>query len=151
MFGENFHIGYTLFTDLRPFYIKNATRTTCMCIYHLRWREMSVGLHNYRKALKQNKISVCACEFPKNESELRKQLICPRLDETKSYDNVSCVMQKCGDCSGAKNLVKGAKSLCEQETHDPGDGMALSIKFENYEKAKCVAIYVYIYIYLSQP
>lgn len=50
-FSENvFHMGMTYF---RPFYVKDATRETCMCIYHLRWREFADGLLSYRHALKR--------------------------------------------------------------------------------------------------
>ena len=38
----------TKFRELRPFYVKEATRETCMCIYHLRWTEFSSALLKYR-------------------------------------------------------------------------------------------------------
>lgn len=35
LFGDTFHMSWTYFLDLRPFYVKDAQRDTCMCIYHL--------------------------------------------------------------------------------------------------------------------
>jgi len=93
IYGNSFHVSYTVFTSLRPFYVKDATRSTCMCVYHLRWREMADGLLTYRKTLKQTGVATCSCNAPVNETWLRKQLICQREDVNKSYDNVKCVLQ----------------------------------------------------------
>ena len=64
-FGANtFHLGLTKFRELRPFYVKDATRATCMCIYHLRWTEFANGLMTYRHNLRQQKIAEgCECNF----------------------------------------------------------------------------------------
>jgi hypothetical protein len=32
----DFHMSQTIFSELRPFYVKDPTRETCMCIYHMR-------------------------------------------------------------------------------------------------------------------
>lgn len=77
-FGDSFHLSMTMFSDLRPFYVKDATRDTCVCVYHMRWHEFADGLRNYRKALRANKISTCKCEWAPNERALRRQLVCPR-------------------------------------------------------------------------
>ena len=34
-FGSDFHYSWPAFLELRPFYVKDATRSTCMCVYHL--------------------------------------------------------------------------------------------------------------------
>ena len=57
---EAFKLGETKFRELRPFYVKDATRETCMCIYHLRWSEFATGLLNYRHRLRKEKVSTCA-------------------------------------------------------------------------------------------
>jgi hypothetical protein len=60
---EGFHLGQTKFRELRPFYVKDVTRETCMCIYHLRWAEFSSGLLHYRHQLRKEKVSSCNCNF----------------------------------------------------------------------------------------
>lgn len=46
-FGDGvFHLSWPAFVVLRPFYVKNAKRETCMCVYHLRWRDLATGCQN---------------------------------------------------------------------------------------------------------
>lgn len=141
-FGENkFHLSWPTFLDLRPFYVKNATRETCMCVYHLRWREFSDGLLTYRKTLRSEKVSLCSCTAPANEKALRKQLICERRSDasTTSLDNLDCIMQRCAECKDLTKLTSGPGSLCADEMRDPGgSGLALSVKYESYEKVPYV-------------
>ncbi|WP_289460268.1 hypothetical protein, partial [Klebsiella pneumoniae] len=48
-FGDKeFDMSWPFFLKLRPFNVKNATRETCMCIYHMRWDELADGLLKYR-------------------------------------------------------------------------------------------------------
>ena len=78
---EAFKLGETKFRELRPFYVKDATRETCMCIYHLRWSEFATGLLNYRHRLRKEKVSTCSCNFNGlNDKGLRKQLVCERAE-----------------------------------------------------------------------
>ncbi|KAL1507762.1 hypothetical protein AB1Y20_007372 [Prymnesium parvum] len=53
IFGGDFHMSWSFFLDLRPYYVKDATRETCMCVYHLRFEEMANGLLSYRRALRR--------------------------------------------------------------------------------------------------
>ena len=78
IFGDKFTLSHTYFSHLRPFYVKDATRETCMCVYHLRFREFANGLTNYRQTLRDQKVSACTCDWPKNDKWLCRQLICPR-------------------------------------------------------------------------
>lgn len=137
-FGEAvFHYGMTMFLDLRPFYVKDATRETCMCVYHLRWSEFADGLFNYRKALKQERVSSCSCQPAANEKALRKQLVCSRLQgvEVQRLDNLDCILQRCDECKDLRKLTEGPGSLCAEEMRDHGaGGLALSVKYESYEK-----------------
>lgn len=102
-------LGMTYFLDLRPFYVKDATRKTCMCIYHLRWREFTDGLLSYRHALRQQKVSSCLCSIPVNEKALRKQLICSRREAAnkQKLDNLDCMLQHCEECKDLKRLTCG--------------------------------------------
>ena len=77
-FGDKFHLSHTYFSDLRPFYVKDASRDTCVCVYHMRWHEFADGIRNYRQNLRNHGISKCGCCWPPNEKGLRMQLICPR-------------------------------------------------------------------------
>ena len=98
---EEFHYSWPAFLDLRPFYVKNATRETCMCVYHLRFSEYSKGLISYRKTMREQKISQCKCTWPINDRFLQRQLICPRK-EGGSLDNLECIEQRCSECKDAK-------------------------------------------------
>ena len=79
-FGDKFHLSHTYFSDLRPFYVKDASRDTCVCVYHMRWHEFADGIRNYRQNLRNHSISKCDCVWPPNEKALRMQLICQRAD-----------------------------------------------------------------------
>jgi len=76
----DFHMSRTIFSELRLFYVKNPTRETCMCIYHMRWSELCSALTTYRHKLREQKITACVCHVPKNGDEMRKALICPRAE-----------------------------------------------------------------------
>lgn len=76
-FGQTFHMGMTMFTDLRPFYVKDATRETAMCVYHMRWYELCYGFINFRRGLRQHTVH-CDCQVPANADAVRKLLICER-------------------------------------------------------------------------
>jgi hypothetical protein len=75
-----FHMSQTIFSELRPFYVKDPTRETCMCIYHMRWSELCSALTTYRHKLRELKITACDCHVPKNGDEMRMALICPRAE-----------------------------------------------------------------------
>lgn len=140
VFGEGFHMSWTFFLDLRPFYVKDATRETCLCIYHLRFEEMASSLISYRNTLKQHKIITCYCNMPANSSALRKQLVCPRLgSDSQTVDNLDCMLQKCEECKDLKRLFSSPCSICTDKTRYLGDeNLALKIKYESYEKVKYV-------------
>jgi hypothetical protein len=148
----DFHLSQTVFSEMRPFYIKDATRETCMCIYHMRFDEMCSGLITYRRQLREHKITNCSCCVPENADEFRKALVCPRASpdwaavtstvctpvtvagsaaehsplrgKMFSYDNLLCVQQQCEECKQLKLLAspQGAAGLCAAERKDPGEG-----------------------------
>ena len=57
---SGFHMSWPAFLELRPFYVKDARRDTCMCVYHLRWREFADSLLKYRHTLRDQKLSTCS-------------------------------------------------------------------------------------------
>jgi hypothetical protein len=134
VFGSGFHFSFTYFFDLRPFYVKDATRDTCVCVYHMRWHEFADGLRNYRHNMRTHGISTCSCSWAPNEKALRMQLTCQRADGC-SHDKIPCFLNTCGECKDARKLFAGPGSLCADETRDPGSGgLAATVKFERYEK-----------------
>ena len=124
--GEDFKFSWPKFLELRPFWVKNATRETCMCVYHLRWAEFANGLITYRKTLKAQNITACDCNAtaPRNEKALRKSLICERREgeAVQSLDNTDCIHGRCFECQDLKKLTSGPGSLCADEMRDHGDG-----------------------------
>lgn len=155
-FGAEFHMSWPFFLELRPYYVKDATRETCMCIYHLRFEEMATGLLQYRRALKQHKIVSCACVVPSNARDLRKHLICPQSESAapqsdpaapaaddsshfNTLDNLECILQECDHCKDLKLLTSGPCGMCSDEVRDTARGdLALMVKFESYEKIEYV-------------
>jgi len=75
----DFHMSLTVFSGLRPFYVKDATRETCMCIYHMRWVELCLGGAAYRHKLREHQTAACSCPVLKNGDEWRKS---PRAAST---------------------------------------------------------------------
>ena len=116
IFGAFFKFSWPSFLQLRPFHVKNATRETCMCVYHLRFREFANGLINYRQKLRTQKVSSCNCSWPVNDKWLCRQLICPRTGP--KLDNLDCMMQRCPKCKDLNFLTSGPGSLCWDETRD---------------------------------
>ena len=102
----DFHLGLTKFRELRPFYVKDATRETCMCIYHLRWKQYCDAMLKYRTTCRQMGISTCSCSFDGlNEKFLRQALVCQKASGDQKYDNVACVTNTCGSCKDCKRLT----------------------------------------------
>lgn len=146
IFGNSFHFSWPMFLDLRPYYVKDSTRETCMCVYHMRFDEMARGLLKYRRTLKQQKVTQCNCSVPENSRALRKLLVCPRRNDNageaeevegvSKLDNIDCILQRCTNCKDLARLTYGPSSLCSDEMRDPDDpqGQALKVKFESYEK-----------------
>ena len=138
-FGDKFHFSWPAFLALRPFYVKDATRTTCMCVYHLRWRELAEALFNYRKGLRDDRVSSCSCTWPSSERWLRKQLICEPSSDN-GINDIACIQQRCDICKDLKLLFDGTTkgSLCADEMRDHGDagGDAHMVKVELYETTK---------------
>jgi hypothetical protein len=140
-FGADFHLGMTKFRELRPFYVKDATRETCMCIYHLRWQQYCDALLKYRTTCRQMKVSTCSCSFDGlNERFLRMALCCPKPSGEQKYDNVACVTNQCSECKDCKRLTHSACGLCDDELRDIGstEGTAIGIKYEQYTKIEYI-------------
>ena len=139
-FGPDFHLGMTKFRELRPFYVKDATRETCMCIYHLRWKQYCDALLKYRTTCRQMGVSTCSCNFDGlNEKFLRQAFVCPKVpgpSGVQKYDNVGCVTNTCDGCKDCKRLTHCASGLCDDELRDPGSdqGKAIGIRYEKYTK-----------------
>lgn len=116
VFGDAFYMSWPYFLNLRPFYLKDVTRHTCMCVYHMRFDEMANGLHNYRKTLRQQQISPCFCSIPGTSRDLRNQLVCPRGAEKQTLDNTDCILQRCSDGKDLGRLFSRPTAMCALET-----------------------------------
>lgn len=133
-FGDGFHCSWKEFLLLRPFYVRKATRETCMCVYHMRWDEFASGLLTYRKTMRQQGVSKCSCSIPQNSTVLRKALICERPADGPSMDKTDCSLQRCEECKQLKRFTSASLGMCDLEMRDPGEGLALMVKYESYEK-----------------
>ena len=139
-FGDKFHLGLTKFRELRPFYVKDATRETCMCIYHLRWKQYCDALLKYRTTCRQMRVSTCSCSFDRmNDKSLRQAFVCekaPGEGGVRMHDNVACVTNQCPECKDCKRVTHAACGLCDDELRDPGstEGKAIGITYETYSK-----------------
>lgn len=97
-----FHMSWTYFLDLRPFYVKDATRETCMCVYHLRWTEMANSLHSYRTALRQQKVATSYPTLALSRVPLHFWL-CP---QTLTYDVASLLLPLQSRAASSQSRVR---------------------------------------------
>ena len=140
-FGDKFHLGLTKFRELRPFYVKDASRETCMCIYHLRWQQYCDALLKYRTTCRQMKVSTCSCSFEGiNEKFMRQNFVCQKQSGDQKYDNVPCVTNQCSECKDCKRLTHATCGLCDDELRDPGsnEGKAIGIRYEKFTKIEYI-------------
>jgi hypothetical protein len=113
-FNDKYSMSWPFFLALRPFFVKDATRETCMCVYHMRWNEFAQALLKYRRTMRAQKVSNCACHIPVNEKALRKLLICDKKPvegtaaASASLDNTACVLQLCDICCDLAKLTVDA-------------------------------------------
>ena len=121
-----FHLSSTRNSELRPFYVKDACIDSCLCIYHLKFMQVTLDFYNFRKALRQSK--VCKCDTPlyRNSADLWHALLCPREEGSKVYPR-QCVSNDCTDCCGAARLES---ILCDCI----GDHDVTRMEWKQYEK-----------------
>lgn len=102
-FGEDFHLSMTRNSELRPFFIYDGVRDTCLCIYHLKFKHLADALYNFRKGLRDAKKCQCTTPLLAYDADLRHVLVCERPEGAKVYQR-ACANNTCGTCSNAKRL-----------------------------------------------
>eukprot|EP00732_Lithocolla_globosa_P002102 Lithocolla_globosa_v1_NODE_1275_length_2706_cov_15.149755.p1 type:complete len:474 gc:universal NODE_1275_length_2706_cov_15.149755:1631-210(-) len=139
-FGDYFHFSGTQFRLVEPWQIRDPEREECLCRYHLQFEYIAVGLHEYRKYLKTGD-KLCGCERanPRGAYNLRKFLLCPRLEQEgvrRLFDSRDCILRTCPSCG--PNLSKLRQSLCEHErAADGGDQFLISFfRWQNVDYTK---------------
>lgn len=122
-----FHWSWWYTTKVRPFFVKDAGRDVCVCIYHLRFDLFVEAIFNYVKRLRCD-LKVCNCQhsYYKSSIDFRRAHACVRTSSDR-YDDVACVSNKCSSCSDLK-LFK----ICECEARS----QLPPIKAQVYEKVE---------------
>lgn len=89
--AAEFHWSSWYTTKVRPFFVKNAGRELCVCIYHLRWEIMVESLFKYIKRIRHD-LKLCNCKHTNLKSPLdfRRAHVCVR-QTSQRYDEVGCV------------------------------------------------------------
>jgi hypothetical protein len=132
---SDFHMSQTVFSELRPFYIKDATRETCMCIYHMRFDEMYSGLSKYRRKQRELKITNCSCCVPRNGDEFRKALICPRVSPESEGSAASVTSTDGSPVAVAASVAEHGSSSNKMFSYDN-----LACVLQECEKCKDLAL-----------
>ena len=131
-----FHLSETKFRDLKPFWVKKPGRETCLCRYHMGFAHYATSRHQFRVTLKSDPgvQSACSCPNPKHWVDARRQLVCPRGEDSK-FDRPECVNSTCSQCDKLHNLT-----LCESEMKAIGlprvteEQSVKTIRYEKWEK-----------------
>lgn len=109
-----FHFSWWYTKKVRPFFVKDAGRDVCVCVYHLRFDIFVETLYNYTKRLRGD-LKLCKCQHAShmNPIDFRRAHTCARSSECERYDKVPCVQNTCTTCKDL-NLFK----LCECEARE---------------------------------
>ena len=120
-----FHLSLTRFSELRPFFVKDSCRESCLCVYHLCMQDAARVLYNYRQGLRSGSCKCNTEDHPlcRDTPDLWHYLLCPRPEGHRVYAR-HCVNNTCKDCKGAKRLDE---LLCR--CVDPND----IVKWTKYE------------------
>ena len=105
---------YTI--KVRPFFVKQAGREVCVCVYHLRFDLFVEAMYNYLKRLRDH--HGCQCQHTNHKSpvDFRRANTCTRTTSER-YDEVPCVTNSCLRCRDLKLFTPCAcKPLSELPT-----------------------------------
>ena len=122
-----FYMSATINGILRPFWVKNSTRETCLCVYHLRFMQSATDLANFRQGLRSAGKCKCTTLIQRQSSELWHALLCPKKEGERCYQ-WECVNNCCPHCKNAKRLTETVLCNCV------GDGTTQRIKWKTYDK-----------------
>ena len=100
-----FHLSATRNTELRPFWVKDACRETCLCIYHLCFMDATKALYTYMRLKRSKCTNGCKCTFPlfQDSPDMWHFLLCEKPEGDRVYPR-ACVNNTCETCAGAKRL-----------------------------------------------
>jgi hypothetical protein len=126
-FKGHFYMSMTINSSLRPFWVKNSTRETCLCIYHLKWMQAAEDLANFRNGLRTSGQCKCTTPILRQSADLWHTLLCPKKEGELCYQ-WECVNNRCPHCRGAKRLKESVLCKCV------GDPRQERIKWKTYDK-----------------
>ena len=118
-----FHMGWKMVSALRPFYVKDNTRDTCLCWRCERWKHAAAALYFTRCEIK--KTTGCDCPNKRGGYDLLQQFMC----NPKTPD---CIDSKCEKCKGPRLVFGEGGAICKEE-FDMLEAVP-AVKWERYEK-----------------
>ena len=124
-FNGLFYMSATINSVLRPFWVKNSTRETCLCIYHLKFMQAAEDLANFRQSLRASGKCKCTTPLLRHSSDLWHTLLCPKKEGELCYQ-WECVNNRCPNCCNAKRLKESVLCKCV--------GGEERIKWKTYDK-----------------
>ena len=124
-FNGLFYMSATINSVLRPFWVKNSTRETCLCIYHLKFMQAAEDLANFRQSLRASGKCRCTTPLLRHSSDLWHTLLCPKKEGELCYQ-WECVNNRCPNCCNAKRLKESVLCKCV--------GGEERIKWKTYDK-----------------
>ena len=124
-FNGLFYMSATINSTLRPFWVKNSTRETCLCIYHLKFMQAAEDLANFRQSLRASGKCKCTTPLLRQSADLWHTLLCPKKEGELCYQ-WECVNNRCEQCKNAKRLKESVLCNCV--------GGEERIKWKTYDK-----------------
>ena len=109
-----FHLSQTRNSELRPFWVKDACRQTCLCIYHLQFMDATKELYTYLRLKRASK--QCSCTYPlfQDSPDLWHYLLCAKPEGDRVYAR-DCINNTCSTCASAKRLETYICSCCKPD------------------------------------
>ena len=113
---EGFQLSDRVYRDEKPFFIREARRDQCLCIWHLRFEYLAEGFYNFWQARRTAVGTKCDCPHLKTGTALRRHLICPRPEDA-DLSGLKCVRQACRNCRDIKRLNVCDKCIAAFKGH----------------------------------
>ena len=147
---EGFHMDHKVISALRPYYVKDNTRDTCLCWRCEQWNRAAEALFHVRTRTKrvaapaqvagEEKKDTCGCANPKTGKKLMRHVMCVQQGPRDKAGRPplparSCVNSSCDKCKGVAGLFGAGGLVCAEEQTAMEDETA---KWDKYKDIKYV-------------
>ena len=125
---EDFHWSEWYTRKVRPFFVKNPKKKNCLCPYHMRFNFMVIGLFEFVKCLRRDKLCLCTLlQISRDASTFRRSIMCEPAGGNDRHNDVDCIENTCETCKDMRLL-----KFCEGDCFDIIGPEAPAIKFTKW-------------------